>query len=118
MRIQKNTKRRSTADSSYYGMISKNSIKKDFKDAGLKKQIDDPIQQGTQKRVLSISETSSYYKYRYLIVGKLVEIKRDSDIGFNTFVCEFVFEEDRKKLNHAAGWTEKKEYLFDGIKLK
>lgn len=99
MRVQKNTKRRSTADSSYFGNISKNSIKKDFKDSGLKKEIDEPIHEGTQRRILSLSETSSYYKYRFYIIGKMVKIKRDSDIGFNTFLCEFVYENDFRQCN-------------------
>lgn len=116
MRIKKNTQRKSTIDSTPIGRIIKAGNKKDF--SNLKKEVDELPSDGAQRRINTISETSSYYKYRYLIVGKLVRIKRDSDIGFNTFLCEFVFDDDRKALNNAAGWTEKKEYLFDGIKFK
>jgi hypothetical protein len=118
MRIKKNTKRTSTVDGSYFGNISKNSIKKDFKDSGVKKEINEVPQDGAERRVLSISERSDYYKKRHLIIGKLIKIVDHSSIGFNSFVCSFVFEEDRKLLNNALGYTDKKEYLFEGIKFK
>lgn len=116
--MKKNTTRRSTVDSTFFGMISKNSIKKDFKDAGLKKEINQPPQEGAERRILSISEKSDYYRYKYLIVGRLVKIVDHSSIGFNTYTCSFVFEDDRAALNKALGYTEKQQYLFEGIKFK
>lgn len=118
MRIKKNTKRISKGDDSYFGRISKNSIKKDFKDSGIKKEINELPKEGSERRILSISERSDYYKKKYLIVGKLVKIIDQSSIGFNSFICSFVFDEDRKALNNALGYTDKKEYLFEGIKFK
>jgi len=118
MRMKKNTIRRSTADSTFFGMISKNSIKKDFKDSGIKKEVDQPPQMGAERRIIGISERSDYYKYKYLIVGKLVKIVDQSSIGFNTYTCSFVFDEDRKALNRALGYSEKQQYLFEGIKFK
>lgn len=118
MRIKKNSKRTSTADGSYFGNISRNSIKKDFKDSLSKKEVNEPPAEGSARRIISISERSDYYKKRYLIVGKMVKIVDQSSIGFNSFICSFVFEEDRKALNDALGYTDKKEYLFEGIKFK
>lgn len=118
MRIKKNSKRVSTADNTYLGRVVKNSMKKELKDSGLKKEINQPPQEGAERRIISISEKSDYYKYRYLIVGKLIKIIDHSAIGFNSYTCSFVFDEDRKALNKALGYTDKTQYLFEGVKFK
>lgn len=120
MRIKKNTKRKSTADNTHFGRISKNSIKKDFKDRKEKKEYNEPPAVGAKKRIQSISEKSEYYKYQRFIIGKLVVLKEQSTVysGLSSWVCSFAFEEDRLALNKAAGWTMKDEYLFDGIKFQ
>lgn len=118
MRMKKNTKRRSVIDNSYFGNISKKSIKKDFEGSGIKKQINEVPKVGSEKRIISISERSDYYRYKHLINGKLVRIVDQSSIGFNSFICSFVFDEDRIKLNKSLGYTDKKEYLLEGIKFK
>lgn len=106
-----------------YGAISKRSMKQDIKryqdyyneDKTPETQKEPEI--NAERRVLSLSENSSYYRYRFFIVGRLVRlIDRSSIGGWN---CEFIHDSDRKALNNAAGWSDrKKEYLFDGIKFK
>lgn len=122
MRIKGGTDRVSKSNS-YYGEIAKASVKKDFqksqkKPEPVKIRVDDPPAEDAQRRIIQIKENGEYSKYARFIVGKLVKLKRKSMFG-NSWYCEFVFEEDRKALNRAAGWSDnKKEYLFDGLKFK
>lgn len=67
------------------------------------------------KRVTRINETSYYYKFRRFIVNKLVRILRQSDVG--GYEIKFVNDDDRKALNDAAGWSDRKrEYIIDGAR--
>lgn len=95
--------------------ISRRSIRRDFARTN-KRRAEDP-EASDERRIASVNETSSYYKYRHLIIGKLVRlIERSEIVGW---VCEFVHDDDRVALNAAAGWSDMKcRYLFDGIKLK
>lgn len=103
--------------------ISRDSMRRDFnrvqtyhqkeKRPEIKKQ----PELNAVRRIAFISENSSYYKQRFLIVGKLVRIIKPIETG--GFICEFVYDVDRRALNDNAGWSDmKKEYLFDCIKFK
>ena len=94
-----------------YAAASKNSIKKDLIRARQKRNTD-----AANKRIKEVRPTSSYYKYSRYIVGRLVRI---TGKGLCGNVCEFVHDEDRQALNHAAGWSDrKKEYIFDSVIFK
>lgn len=94
-----------------YADASKRSIKKDLIRARQEKSAD-----AANKRIKEVRPTSSYYKYSRYIVGRLVRITGQGLCGN---VCEFVHDEDRQALNHAAGWSDKKkEYIFDSVIFK
>lgn len=106
-----------------YGAISRRSIQNDFKrvqrypEREKRPQIENPPEINAERRVLFVGENSSYYKLRSFIVGKLVRLVQKSSVG--GWVCEFVYDDDRKAINHAAGWSDmKKEYLLDVVKFK
>lgn len=106
-----------------YGAISRRSIKKDFRRVQTypakekRPQIEHPPEINTERRVLFVGENSSYYKLRSFIVGKLIRLIQQSSVG--GWVCEFVYDDDRKAINHAAGWSDnKKQYLLDCVKFK
>lgn len=106
-----------------YGAISRRSIKNDFKrvqrypEREKLPQIENPPEINAERRVLFVSENSSYYKLRSFIVGKLVRLIKQSNVG--GWIVGFVYDDDRKAINHAAGWSDmKKEYLLDGVKFK
>lgn len=83
-----------------------------------KKQSIQRPQENSRRRIAFVGEKSDYYRYKHLLVGKMVEVVRTSLIT-NGYVCRFVYDEDRKKLNAFAGWSdEKKEYMFNSIKFK
>lgn len=66
------------------------------------------------KRVKSVSERCEYWRFRSLIVGRLVRITSEKLDGV---WVQFVFDEDRLRLNRAAGWSDsKKDYLLQGAK--
>lgn len=103
--------------------ISMRSMQKDFQNTNVYQrrvkvpEIEGKAQINEHVRIKHISESSSYAKYARYIVGRAVKLKSKSSIGSSSWYCEFVFDEDRKKLNAAAGWSDNKnEYLFDGIK--
>lgn len=108
----------------YFADVSNKSVKDDFKKFTKKVPISKPekkveAQEGAEKRIIHISENGSYSKFAKYIVGKLVRLVRKGGFGQNTWFCEFVFDDDRKALNRAAGWSDnKKEYLLDGLKFK
>lgn len=115
------TKKRTTD----FSAISRSSIKKDFQrvqrcSAEQKSpQIEEIPKINAERRIIHISETSAYAKFARHIVGKLVRLKEKSNIGGNSWYCEFVHDDDRRALNLAAGWSDnKREYLFDGVKFK
>lgn len=108
-----------------FGAISRASVKRDFKI----KETPTPKQKRAQNqnkpkitdelRVASIEEKSAYSKYARYIVGRLVRIIEKANFGSNSWHCEFVYDDDRKALNAAAGWSDRKrQYLFDGVKFK
>lgn len=106
-----------------YGAVSRNSIQRDFtrnrRVSTPPKKVEQPPQENSERRVLSVSQTSSYYKLRRFIVNKRIRILRKSDIGGSSFYVEFVYDDDRKALNNEAGWSDgKTEYLLDGVKFK
>lgn len=108
-----------------YGAISRSSVKRDFQRVQRypaeekRPEIEDLPKINAERRIIHISETSGYAKFARYIVGKLVRLKEKSDLGGNSWYCEFVHDNDRKTLNTAAGWSDnKREYLFDGIKFK
>ena len=108
-----------------YGAISRRSIKRDFQMMQLyhheekTPEIENLPEINAQKRILYLSQKSEYFKYCKYIVGKLVRLKQKSNIGSNSWYCEFVHDDDRMALNKAAGWSEnKKLYLFDGVKFR
>ena len=106
-----------------YGAISRRSIQNDFKrvqrypERKKRPQIENLPEINAERRVLFVSENSSYYRYRSFFVGKLVRLIKQSNVG--GWIVEFVHDDDRKAINHAAGWSDmKKEYLLDGVKFK
>lgn len=106
-----------------YGAISRRSIQNDFKrvqrypEREKRPQIENLPEINAERRVLLVSENSGYYKLRSFIVGKLVRLVQKSSVG--GWIVEFVYDDDRKAINHAAGWSDmKKEYLLDGVKFK
>ena len=103
--------------------ISRESMRRDFNreqtyhPKGKRPEIKKQPELNAVRRIAFISENSSYYKQRFLIVGKLVRIIKPIETG--GFICEFVYDADRRALNDNAGWSDmKKEYLFDCIKFK
>ena len=106
-----------------YGAISRRSIQNDFKrvqrypEREKRPQIENPPEINAERRVLFVCENSAYYRYRSFFVGKLVRLIKQSNVG--GWIVEFVHDDDRKAINHAAGWSDmKKEYLLDGVKFK
>lgn len=106
-----------------YGAISRRSIQNDFKrvqrypEREKLPQIENPPEINAERRVLFVSENSAYYRYRSFLVGKLVRLIKQSNVG--GWIVGFVYDDDRKAINHAAGWSDmKKEYLLDGVKFK
>lgn len=103
-----------------YGAISRRSIKSDFKtysEREKRPQIENPPEINAERRVLFVGENSSYYKLRSFLVGKLVRLVEESSVG--GWVCEFVHDDDRRSINNAAGWSDrKKQYLLDCVKFK
>lgn len=124
-----------------YGAISKRSIKKDFfpeqihvhKEKTPEKRNFEKITE-TKKvkhleryessdapcRISSINPNCQYAKYAKFFLGKLVKLVNKTGIGDSTTGWyEFVFDEDRKALNEAAGWSDRKNrYLLERPKLK
>jgi hypothetical protein len=99
-----------------YGAISRRSIQNDFKrvqrypEREKRPQIENPPEINAERRVLFVSENSFF-------VGKLVRLIKQSNVG--GWIVGFVYDDDRKAINHAAGWSDmKKEYLLDGVKFK
>lgn len=96
--------------------IVRRSIRKDFANANFKRYVSAPKTPHPikTKRVLSINERCEYYKFKKHIVGRLVRIVENATSGV---WVEFVNDEDRRSLNNAAGWSDKKcLYLLTGPK--
>ena len=124
-----------------YGAISKRSIKKDFfperihirtektpekrnfgRIAETKKVNQSECLEPTDApcRISSINPNCQYAKYAKYFLGKLVKLVNKTGIGDSTTGWyEFVFDEDRKALNEAAGWSDRKNrYLLERPKMK
>jgi hypothetical protein len=106
-----------------YGAISRRSIKNDFRRVQTypkrekRPQIENLPEINAERRVLFVVENSCYHKLRSYLVGKVGGLVQKSSVG--GWVCEFVHDDDRKAINHAAGWSDnKKQYLLDCIKFK
>ena len=98
-----------------YDDIVRRSIRKDFAKANFKRNARTPkTRKPKTKRVLELFETSEYYRFRKLIVGRLVRVIEQGIIGGHW--VEFVNKEDQDALNRAAGWTDKRLFLLDGVK--
>ena len=120
-----------------YGAISRRSVRQDF----YSEEIHIPKEKTQQKRnfpeisnphiseeslfakparVNTINPACQYAKYARFFVGKLVQLVEKTGIGDSTTGWyEFVFEDDRKALNEAAGWSDAKtRYLLERPKLK
>lgn len=106
-----------------FAKVSRRSIRKDFKNASFhtqgrkprpRPQEQRPAPESNVKRVMALSETSGYAKYKRFFIGKLVRILRPAITG--GYYVEFVRDDDRKYLNANAGWNDKREYLLDGVK--
>lgn len=93
-----------------YGNIARRAMRKDLQRAGLGKSQRPP----NGMRVKQIEPTSAYYQYRRCIIGKLVRVREETQLGK---WYEFVHDEDRRALNTEAGWSDSKEvYMFGNIK--
>ena len=124
-----------------YGAISKRSIKKDFFSEEIHirkektqekrnlqeitamkkvKQLEQYEAADIPCRISSINPGCQYAKFAKYFIGKLVKLVNKTGIGDSTTGWyEFVFDEDRKALNEAAGWSDRKNrYLLERPKLK
>ena len=124
-----------------YGAISKRSIKKDFFSEEIHirkektpekrnfpkitetkkvKQLEQYEAADTPCRISTINPGCQYAKFAKYFIGKLVKLVNKTGIGDSTTGWyEFVFDEDRKALNEAAGWSDRKNrYLLERPKLK
>jgi hypothetical protein len=116
-----------------YGSISRRSVRQDF----YPEKIHVPKEKAPQKRnfpeisgrvnpaekpfrIQSITPVCQYEKFSRFFVGKLVQLAVKTGVGDSTTGWyEFVFEDDRKALNEAAGWSDnKRKYLLERPKLK
>ena len=124
-----------------FGAISKRSIKKDFFSEEIHirekktpekrnvfkimetkkvKQLEQYEAADTPCRISSINPGCQYAKFAKFFIGKLVKLVNKTGIGDSTTGWyEFLFDEDRKALNEAAGWSDRKNrYLLERPKLK
>lgn len=108
-----------------YGAISRQSIKRDFQTTTTKApevkapQIEKKPKINQDLRIIHISENCSYAKYSRFIVGKLVRLVEPKGNNTTSGWYEFVFDDDRRALNSAAGWSDRKtNYLFERPKFK
>lgn len=96
--------------------VVRTSIRKDFAKANFRRQCKAPKTPHPKntKRVLAINEQCEYYPLRSYFIGRLVRIK---DKAMSGVWVEFVSDEDRIRLNNAAGWSNNKcLYLLHGTK--
>lgn len=67
-------------------------------------------------KIISIHENCEYYKYRNLINGRIMIV--DESIYNTTGYYRFKYDDDRKRLNSACGYSDKKtRYRFDNPKI-
>ena len=73
---------------------------------------------GKNVRIISLPITSSYKGMSRYIENKLMRLKERTGLG-TTGWYEFVYDDDRIRLNEAAGWSDnKKRYLLENPKLR
>lgn len=100
-----------------YSELVRRSIRKDFAKSNFKRNGRAPRTPHPKntRRVVELNDTSSYKKYRRLIVGRIVRV---IESGYNGgYWVEFVRDTDREALNAAAGWSnDKRRYLLYGVK--
>ena len=99
-----------------YGELVRRSIRKDFAKANFKRNGRAPKTPHPKntKRVLALNECCEYYRFRKYFIGHLVRIL---DKGISGVWIEFVRDDDRARLNNAAGWSDaKRKYLLQGAK--
>ena len=124
-----------------YGAISRRSVRQDFhseeihirnekapekrnlqKITAMKKvkELEQYEAADTPSRISSINPNCQYAKYAKFFIGKLVKLVNKTGVGDSTTGWyEFLFDEDRKALNEAAGWSDRKNrYLLERPKLK
>lgn len=101
-----------------YNELVRWSIKRDFEGATFKRLRESKKPETEKpKRIAEVNQTSTYAKFRRLLMGRLVRIIK-SGYGGGYWV-EFVNDADRQRLNAAAGWSNnKREFLLDGVKFK
>ncbi len=100
-----------------YTETIRRSVKRDFAKANFKRLGQSPKAPRHKhvRRVVSMTDSSGYAKFRRLVVGRLVRILARWDGG--GWLVQFVKDRDRRALNRAAGWSNEKEvYLLDGVK--
>ena len=99
-----------------YNELVRRSIRKDFAKANFKRNGRAPKTPHPKhtRRVLDLNETSGYARFRRYIVGRLVRIIEPAYNG--GYWVDFVRDADRDALNAAAGWTNKRRFLLDGVK--
>ncbi len=96
--------------------LVRKSIRKDFANANFKRNKRNPKtqQRKNTKRVVSISDSCEYFRYKRYFVGKLVRLV---DVCLGGTWVEFVNDTNRLALNRAAGWSDnKRKYLLQGAK--
>lgn len=108
-----------------YGAISRRSVRQDF----YSEEIHIPKEKAqetrnspkiTGQRIQSINPACQYAKYSRFFVGKLVRMVEQTGVmDSTTGWYEFVFDDDRKALNEAEGWSDAKtRYLLERPKLR
>lgn len=107
-----------------YEKISRRSIQRDFSHNYIRQERkpQNEIQEhpdGNKKyRITAINTSCQYAKYARFMVGKLVICVESQGSG-TTGWYQFVFDEDRVKLNSAAQWSDNKNrYFLESPKLK
>ena len=69
-------------------------------------------------RIIELGRNCSYLQHSRFFIGKLVVLVESSGSGSSGWY-RFVYDEDRKALNKAAGWSDSKEkYLLFNPKFK
>ena len=111
------TDKKRTSD---FSVVSRRSINRDF--VGYRKYVREKkgensgiLQNLRERRIAFVGEKSDYYQFRALLVGRMVRILERASVG--GWQVEFMYDNDRKALNRAAGWSDKKKvYLINNIK--
>lgn len=104
--------------------ISRRSMQKDFKNRRTRpEKRNAPKNQNSGKitniRIAHVNEGCQYARYSRYLVGKAVRCVDSKGEKTTSGWYEFVFDDDRKALNAAAGWSDnKKKYLLERPQLR